>query len=231
MEIPKLTPYSDSLSQVAARFDREYRRDPVSLPPEVESMSIFQDWASGKLQNRMASPFWEMMKPKKNDRCLDLGCGLSFLVFPCWREWDAHFYGQDISTVAKDLINSRAPQLNSKTFKGVKQASADALDDYEIDFFDWTIATGVSCYGNLDYWKQVLGSVKKVLKPGGSFVFDVVNPEAEGAENWAILETYLGAEVGLESISDWEKAIQSTGTKIKQRKSHECFEVYRVMFD
>lgn len=231
MEIPKLTPYADNLSQVAARFDREYRRDPVSLPPEVESMSIFQDWASGKLQNRMASPFWELMKPKKNDRCLDLGCGLSFLVFPCWREWDAHFYGQDISTVAKDLINSRAPQLNSKTFKGVKQASADALDAYEIDFFDWTIATGVSCYGDLGYWGQVLSAVKKVLKPGGSFVFDVVNPEAEGAENWAILETYLGSEVGLESINDWEKAIQGSGAKIKQRKSHECFELYRVMFD
>ena len=231
MEIPKLTPYINALAQVAARFDREYRRDPVSLPPEVESMSIFQDWASGKLQNRLASPFWDYMKPKKNDRCLDLGCGLSFLVFPCWREWDAHFYGQDISTVAKDLINSRAPQLNSKTFKGVKQASADQLDNYDNDFFDWAIATGVSCYGDLNYWKQVLNSVKKVLKPGGSFVFDVLNPDAEGAENWAILETYLGAEVGLETLSDWEKAIKSTGAKIKQHKPHECFELYRVMFD
>lgn len=231
MEIPKLTPYGDHFSQVAARFDREYRRDPVSLPPEVESMSIFQDWASGKLQNRLASPFWELIKPKKKDRCLDLGCGLSFLVFPCWREWDAHFYGQEISTVAKDLINSRAPQLNSKLFKGVKQGTADQLDLYEFDFFDWTIATGVSCYSDISYWEQVLGSVKKVLKPGGSFVFDVVNPEAAGAENWAILETYLGAEVGLSPITDWEKAIQASGAKIKQRKSHEFFEVYRVTFD
>jgi SAM-dependent methyltransferase len=231
VETSKITPFSDQLSLVAARFDREYRRDPVSLPPEVESMSIFQDWASGKLQNRLASPFWEFMKPKKNDRCLDLGCGLSFLVFPCWREWNAYFYGQDVSTVAKDIINSRAPQLNSKNFKGVKQVSAENLDAYELDFFDWAIATGVSCYGDLDYWEQVLSNVKKVLKPGGSFIFDVVNPDADGAENWAILETYLGAEVGLESLSDWEKMIKSTGAKIKQQKSHECFELYRVIFD
>lgn len=73
--------------------------------------------------------------------------------------------------------------------------------------------------------------MKKVLKPGGSFIFDILNPDAEGAENWAILETYLGAEVGLEALSDWENVIKSSGAKIKQHKSHECFEVYRVTFD
>ena len=104
-------------------------------------------------------------------------------------------------------------------------------DSYENDFFDWAIATGVSCYGDLNYWKQVLNGVKKVLKPGGSFVFDVLNPDADGAENWAILETYLGSEVGLEPLSDWENVIKLSGAKIKQHKSHECFELYRVTFD
>jgi SAM-dependent methyltransferase len=229
VEIPKLADSGEQYSLIAARFDREYRRDPVSLPPEVESMPIFQDWASGKLQNRMASPFWDFIKPAKNDRCLDLGCGLSFLVFPCWREWNAYYYGLDISTIAKEVVSSRAPQLNSKLFKGIQQNPAHLLD-YEKDFFNWAIATGVSCYGTLDDWKEVLLSVKSVLKPGGSFVFDVVNPDHELAENWAILETYLGAEVQLDRLSDWEKLFKSVGAKVKKHKPHECFEVYCLTF-
>ena len=230
MEIPKLADHGDQFSAIAARFDREYRRDPVSLPPEVESMSLFQDWAAGKLQNRLASPFWDLIKPAKNDRCLDIGCGLSFLVFPCWREWNAYYYGHDISTVAKTIISARAPQLNSKLFKGIQQAPANLLD-YEPAFFEWAIATGVSCYGDLDDWKDVMRSVKTVLKPGGSFVFDVVNPDHDIAENWAILETYLGAEVMLHPLSDWEKLFKSVGAKVKKHKPHECFELYCVTFD
>ncbi len=44
-----------------------------------------------------------------------------------------------------------------------------------------------------------------MLKPGGFFVFDVLDAETPLAENWAILETYLGAEVFLESAADWKK--------------------------
>lgn len=220
---------SPRLSQIAQRFDREYRRESVSLPPEVESMPIFQDWAAGKLQHRLASPFWELMKPAKNDRCLDLGCGLSFLVFPCWREWNAYYYGQDVSPVAQEIMRSRAPQLNSKLFKGVRQTAADELE-YDAASFDWVVATGMSCYGDLKDWRSVLESVKRVLKPSGSFIFDVLNPDHELAENWAILETYLGAEVVLEPLSEWEAVIKSVGAKVKKHQPHECFELYRVSF-
>jgi len=33
----------------------------------------------------------------------------------------------------------------------------------------------------------------------------VVNPEQPLAENWGILETYLGAEVFLERLENWKK--------------------------
>jgi hypothetical protein len=73
-----------------------------------------------------------------------------------------------------------------------------------------------------------MAQVKQVLKPSGQFVFDVLNPEKHLAEDWAVLETYLGAEVFLESIAEWEKAIKATGAKVVKRKSGELFELYLV---
>lgn len=216
------------LKSVQFRFNREYRGETVELPPEVEAMEVFRDRAAGTLAEKLVSPFWEIAKPKKNQRCLDIGCGVSFLIYP-WRDWEAFFDGQEICSVAQELLNSRGPQLNSKLFNGVKLGPAHQLQ-YEAGEFDLAIATGFSCYYPLDYWVAVMKEVKRVLKSGGHFVFDVLDIEQPLAENWAILETYLGAEVFLESIADWEKMIKSTGAKILKRQAGELFQLYKVSF-
>ncbi|MDY6939189.1 MAG: class I SAM-dependent methyltransferase [Cyanobacteriota bacterium] len=225
------TPTDDcqsQMTQLAYRFNREYRGESFELPEEVEAMPIFRDWAAGKLQSRVASPFWEMAKPKKNQHCLDIGCGVSFLIYPWW-EWNAFFYGQEISNVARDALQSRAPQLNSKLFKGVEMGAAHELE-YEANRFDLAIATGFSCYFSRDYWSVVMQQVKRVLKPEGQFVFDVLNPEAALAEDWAILETYLGTEVFLDSIEDWEKTIKAAGVRKKSSKPGELFTMFKVQW-
>ncbi|MGL5059735.1 MAG: class I SAM-dependent methyltransferase [Microcoleus sp.] len=216
------------LSQVAARFDREYRGETFAWPEEVESMPIFLELASGALQAKMASPFWQIAKPQKNQRCLDIGCGVSFLIYP-WREWEAFFYGQEISEAARDALNSRGPQLNSKLFKGVELAPAHHLK-YEPAQFDLCIATGLSCYYPIDYWEIVLGEVKRVLKPGGHLIFDVINSDIPLAEDWAILETYRAGEVFLEALADWEKLIKTAGAKVVKKQSGELFQMYKIQF-
>jgi len=74
------------LTAVAHRFNQEYRRESFDLPPEVEAMPIFREWAAGSLATRIASPFWQIAQPRKQQRCLDVGCGVSFLIYP-WRDW------------------------------------------------------------------------------------------------------------------------------------------------
>jgi SAM-dependent methyltransferase len=219
----------EQLGAIARRYNREYRREPFELPEEVEAMPIFREWTSGALASRIASPFWEIAKPRKQQKCLDLGCGFSFLIYP-WSEWDAFFYGQDISVVSKDTLNSRGSQLNSKLFKGVQLGAAHQLEKYETNQFDLAIATGFSCYYPLGYWNLVMTEVKRVLKPEGFFVFDVVNPEAEISENWAILEMYLGAEVFLESLADWQKTIKAVGGQVAKTIPGEMFQLYKVKF-
>ncbi len=218
----------EQLSAVAQRFNQEYEGKPFDLPEEVEAMPVFQDWAAGSLQAKVASQFWEVAKPKKNQLCLDLGCGLSFLVYP-WRDWNARFYGQDISSVAVDALKARGPQLNSKLFNGIKKGPAHLLD-YEDVQFDLVIATGVSCYYSLDYWKSVMTAVKPLLKPDGFFVFDAIDPDAPLAENWQILETYMGAEVIDHPLSDWDALIKAMGGKTVKQRSNDLFRLFKVKF-
>lgn len=220
--------WQDQSQAVAQRFNQEYQGKAFDLPAEVEAMPIFQEWQAGRLQGTIASPFWELVKPQKKQHCLDLGCGISFLVYPCWREWDMFFYGQEISTVARDGVMSRGPQLNSKLFKGVQLKPAHQLKDYETAQFDWVISTGVSCYYALEYWEMVLTQVKRILKPGSCFIFDVIDPEAELAENWAILETYLGAEVFLEPLKAWEDLVKKSGAKVVKQQPGALFALFQV---
>ncbi|MDB9306756.1 MULTISPECIES: class I SAM-dependent methyltransferase [Cyanophyceae] len=230
---PSQTPYNsenwqERVAQVGYRFNRQYQKQDLELPAEVQEMPIYQEWVTGLLSGKIASPFWEIAQPKKNQHCLDIGCGVSFLIYP-WRDWLAYFYGQEISTVARDTLNSRGPQLNSKLFKGVELGPAHQLN-YSADQFDLAIATGFSCYFPLKYWSAVLAEVNRVLKPDGYFVFDILNPEHPLAEDWAVLETYLGAEVFLEPVAEWEKMIKATGAKVAAKQSGELFDLYKVKF-
>lgn len=218
--------WQQRIASTALRFNREYQGQLPDLPAEVKALPIYDEWKSGLLQARLTSPFWELAKPQKNQHCLDLGCGVSFLIYP-WRDWETLFYGQEISTVGRDILNTRGPQLNSKLFKGVKLAPAHELE-YSSQKFDLVIATGVSCYYPIAYWTEVMAAVQAILKPGGFFVFDVLDLESPLAENWAILETYLGAAVELESLPDWEAAIKAAPGRIVKQQAGEVFHLYKV---
>ena len=220
--------WQTALENTTQRFEREYRQENVDLPPEVEAIAIFDEWKAGILQNRIASKFWELKTPKKKQTWLDIGCGLSFLIYP-WYEWDAFFYGQEVSTTARDILMSRSPQLHSKLFRGVKLGAGHILA-YEDSQFDGAIATGWSCYYPLNYWEWSIAEVKRVLKPGNSFIFDVIDPDSPLAEDWAILETYLGAEVLLTPLSEWRSLVRQAGGKIVKSSSGELFQIWQVSF-
>ncbi len=222
----KNSEYELIINQVAKRYNQQYQNKAFELPAEIEEMPIFREWVTGSLNKKIYSPFWEIAKPQKNQRCLDLGCGISFLIYP-WHEWGAYFYGQEISSIAQEILNSRGSQLNSKLFKKVQLLPAHELN-YEEKFFDLVIATGWSCYYPLEYWEMIINGVKRILKPGGFFLFDIINTGAELAEDWGLLETYLGTEVLLFTVTEWEEIIKKSGGKIKKKLPGEMFDLYKV---
>ncbi|AFY70712.1 Methyltransferase type 11 [Thalassoporum mexicanum PCC 7367] len=227
-EIPKPQSSPDWEKLIAAtrkRFDKEYKQESFDLPDEIEAMPLFREWVGHTLSSRTSSPFWEIAQFKKNLHCLDIGCGVSFLIYP-WNDWNVYFHGLEISTVARDALNSRGSQLNSKLFKGVELGNAHQLP-YENDSFDRAVATGFSCYYPIEYWQMVLQEAKRVLKPGGVLVFDAIDPNSEIAENWAILETYLGAEVFLTPLKEFEAIAANIG-RISTQREGELFKMYRL---
>jgi SAM-dependent methyltransferase len=226
--IPQQHDWLSDIDRVKQRFDREYKQEAFELPAEVEAMPIFREWISHSLTQKITSPFWELAGFKKNHRCLDIGCGVSFLIYN-WREWETYFYGQEVSTMARNALNSRGSQLNSKLFKGVQSGAAHQLQ-YEDDTFDRAIATGFSCYYPPEYWKLVLQEVKRVLKPDGVLIFDAIDPNAEIAENWAILETYLGAEVFLSPLTQFTDLVAEVGGQVTATKPGQLFQMYQVSF-
>ena len=110
----------------------------------------------------------------------------------------------------------------SKLFKSIERGAAHELP-HSSDQFDLVIATGWTCYYPLEYWAVVLDEIKRVLKSDGRLVFDVLDPDAERAENWAILETYLGSEVFLESVDDWKGKVKEAGGKVTKTKAGPLF--------
>jgi SAM-dependent methyltransferase len=220
--------WANQIEALKLRFDREYRHEPFDLPEEVESMPLFREWVSHSLAAKVASPFWELAEFRKDNRCLDIGCGVSFLIYP-WRDWSVFFYGQEISSVAREALNSRGSQLNSKLFKGVQLGPAHHLQ-YDDGLFDRAIATGFSCYFALDYWREVLLEAKRVLKPGGFFIFDAIDPSTEMAENWAILEMYLGVEVFLHPLQEVTDLVKDVGGKVIATQPGELFQLYKISF-
>jgi SAM-dependent methyltransferase len=224
----KAQDWSNDIDRVKQRFDREFKQEAFDLPAEVEAMPIFREWISHNLTPKITSPFWELAGFKKNHRCLDIGCGVSFLIYN-WREWETYFYGQEISVVSRTALNSRGPQLNSKLFKGVQAGAAHQLQ-YEEAMFDRVIATGFSCYYPPEYWKLVLAEVKRVLKSDGIFIFDAIDPDAELAENWAILEMYLGAEVFLSPLAQFTELVKEIGGRISATQPGELFQMYKISF-
>ena len=220
--------WTSQIDRVRQRFDREFKQEAFDLPAEVEAMPIFREWISHNLAAKITSPFWELAEFKKNQRCLDIGCGVSFLIYD-WLKWETYFYGQEISNVARSALNSRGSQLNSKLFKGVQAGAAHQLK-YENDTFDRAVATGFSCYYPPEYWQLVLQEVKRVLKPDGIFIFDAIDPDTELAENWAILEMYLGAEVFLPPLAQFMELVQAVGGKVTATKSGQLFKMYQISF-
>ncbi len=129
------------------------------IPQVYGFLHLDEEQPSQNLLLLEQAPLGQCDLPTNTDGELNIGCGVSFLIYP-WREWEAFFYGQEISTVARDALNYRAPQLNSKLFKRVEFGSAQQLR-YDDALFDVVIATGWSCYYPLDYWLPVIKEVKR----------------------------------------------------------------------
>lgn len=216
------------LETLTLHLDREYAsgQSAGDLPDEVQALPFWRESITGSLASRLAIPFYQLYRPPKNSRCLYLGCGPSFLSDP-WLEWEAYFYGQDLSDTIVRAVRARAPRLNSKLFKAIEQGPPHRLDHHPEAFFDLVIANGFSYYLPLKYSDIVLNAVRRVAKVGSQLLWEVVDPASGWYEDWSIIQMYRDLEVPLTPLDEWVALLSEYGT-IQAKKSGELFCTYHI---
>ncbi|BAC90862.1 class I SAM-dependent methyltransferase [Gloeobacter violaceus] len=217
------------LQALAEHRERENNsRLPLSgrLPDEVQALPFWRETLAGKLTARLGAPFWQVHRPQKNERCLYISCGPSFLTDP-WVEWGALFWGTDLDGAMVRAVRARAPQLNSKLFKDLQEAPPHDLDRYPEGQFDLVIAAGFSPFMPLAYSEAVIAAVRRVLKVGGGLLWEVADPDSSWFEDWSIGQIYLGLEVVAVPLADWKRALAAVGP-IQAENSGELLHTFLV---
>ena len=218
---------------LAIRFDREVEvqlgQAQWELSPEVTGSRFWQACQKEGLDSRLGVPFYELRQPKKKEPCLDIGCGVSFLIYP-WSHWGAFFHGHELSPKTVQFVQSRGPQLNSKLFKEMHRGVAHNLSQYEENQFQLAIATGFFYYYPVEYFSAVWTQLSRVMQPKSTLVVELVNPESEWADEWGLLEIDKGVEPLFVSLTDWEAAFKRSGAKVRKRGEGELFVSYSLAF-
>ncbi|MEM6446382.1 MAG: class I SAM-dependent methyltransferase [Cyanobacteria bacterium J06642_2] len=218
---------------LARRFDREVDiqlgRAAWEIPADLQQFDFVQACREREFVDSLGVPFYQLRKPKKRENCLDIGCGVGFMLYP-WSSWDAHFYGIDISPKTVQFVQSRAPQLNSKLFKSVRcKAAHQAFEDEPDDTYDLAIATGMFYYYPVEYFETIWTDVRRICKPKTIWLVETVNPESPWAEEWGLLELHKGCEPILTPLSEWEASIRKLGGRIRTQKAGELFVTYAIV--
>jgi ubiquinone biosynthesis O-methyltransferase len=181
-------------SRFGEQFEAYRRRVPywIPRPPEYKMTKTphstrlnnamydtdAKDWWSGRtrwlrLLNNMVPPRLAYFTPIVGDwrgkSVLDLGCGGGFMAEPLARQ-GAHVIGVDPSAPAIEVAKQHAEEtglsIDYRVGTGEKLPVADSAVD---------IVVCVDVLEHVDDLDAVIGEIRRVLKPGGLFLFDTIN--------------------------------------------------------
>ncbi|WP_017323906.1 class I SAM-dependent methyltransferase [Synechococcus sp. PCC 7336] len=225
------TDWEEYTKPIAKRFDREVQvqlgQSNWELPEEITELDFWQACQHDRLGERLSIPFHELRQPKKREHCLDIGCGVSFLIYP-WNHWSAYFHGHELSPQTVQFVQSRGPQLNSKLFKQMERGVAHQLSRYDEAQFDLAIATGFLYYYPADYFALMWQQLQRALAPKAVTVVEVVDPESEWIDEWGLVELAKGLEPILTPLQEWEALFVQVGAKVRKQARGELFATYAI---
>lgn len=109
----------------------------------------------------------------KNKNILELGCGSGLFIKKILKYRPKSVTGLDMSEGLLEIAKKTYPQIN------FFQGSAEKIP-FKKNMFD-TVISGLTLHYIKDLSK-VFGEVKKILKPGGNFIFSIHHPMMECTE-------------------------------------------------
>jgi SAM-dependent methyltransferase len=172
------------------QYDQEI--DPLEqVPKEFKESARFQAFMedAGRSCNNGAPENREFLDPRSGMRFLDAGCAASLANYRL-HQWPSTYYGVDISAALIDAMRRFAAR-QQLALGGLHVAEVAALP-FDDSFFDIAAVVGVLEYCTLDYIRQALPEIHRVLKPSAKVVLDIPNLSHPDIDMMFRLEEYLG---------------------------------------
>ncbi len=127
------------------------------------------------LSDFTARPFvMELCEPLQGKKVLDLGCGEGFCSRQFMQRGAASVFGIDIS----EKMIAQAQAQEQKQPLGIQYEAGNAVDLERLpsDTYDLVACVFLFNYLNNKQTRQVMSGIRRVLKPGGQFVFTIPHP-------------------------------------------------------
>ncbi len=205
------------LEVVRAAYDstvEQYRRkiEPFEkVPEEFKNTDEFKEFvnyldATKPLLGSGTRDIKKFLNPRTGMRFLDVGCCANLANYRL-DKWPSVYYGVDISPALIKVM--KAFVVRKKIVMGGLWV-ADASDlPFDNDFFDICSVIGVFEYCTLDYIKESLAELNRVLKPDSKMVLDIPNREHKFVDIMMRVEKYLGRLTILHPRNEFESYLKS----------------------
>lgn len=151
---------------------------------------------------------FKLINPRKNEVALDVGCGTGIISIKMAKR-GAKIYGLDISAKMIEKLEEKIEGQNLKNFKELRVCPMGKLP-YKSKFFDIVTCCGVMDHYPIDFAKECLIEMKRVLKNNGRIVIDFPNEKSD------LIQEYVKAEPTLHLYPEksLKEMIKSCGLEI-----------------
>jgi len=161
-----------------------------NIPKEIRNSPGFKAIIADKDKlNSGALDVKDYLSPKPGMRLLDAGCCANLANYRL-DKWQSTYYGVDISSALIDAMKNFAENENISVC-GLRVADISKLP-FDDNFFDIATVIGVFEYCTLDYNKDSLAELNRVLKPQAKMVLDIPNLEHPDVNLMFKIEEFLG---------------------------------------
>ena len=181
--------------------------DPLAdLPDDIKNSPGFETIIRDKNQlNSGAKDIKEYLEPKPGMRFLDAGCCANLVNYRL-DKWQSIYYGVDISPKLIKAMRNFATSKNL-SIGGLWVVDITKLP-FEDNLFDIAAVIGVFEYCTLEYIKESLVELKRVLKPKAKMVLDIPNLEQPDINLMFKIEEFSGRPNIPNSKSAFEKILK-----------------------
>ena len=190
--------YRKDLERISRAYDRtvfEYENNfepEQNIPDHIRNSSEYISLKSEtgpEITGSAAPEYLEFLSPDPGMKYLDAGCCANLYNYRP-DKWGVEYYGIDISP---KLINAMRKFAEDENLNVRDLLVADlASIPFEKDFFDIAGVIGVFEYYTMDYIKECLMELHRVLKPASRMVADIPNTRHRLTQTMFAVEAHLG---------------------------------------